>query len=235
MSSLVHAISATRELTQQEVTVIGGLAVVCRLSAAHRATTDLDIVDRHNDTQQPRLQLLVDGTGRPSGPSGALVPTAMGVVQVDVLEVSDSDLDRLPEDPTGRLYVLAHAWAADAATPVIIRAHRSAEVHVLAAEPGPLIAMKLQSTIDRGAAKEGTDLLDIVRLGLDRHAGPIARSQLSQADEQLKTAIRWHVDWCFRQHARRSLSLIRRIPEGADIDIDDLSLVRELLMQTLTT
>jgi hypothetical protein len=60
------------------------------------------------------------------------------------------------------------------------------------AEPGPLIAMKLQSTIDRGAAKEGTDLLDIIRLALDRHAGPIARSQLSQADQQLRTAIRWH-------------------------------------------
>jgi hypothetical protein len=39
MSSLILAITATRELTQQDVTVIGGLAVVCRLSTAHRATT----------------------------------------------------------------------------------------------------------------------------------------------------------------------------------------------------
>jgi transposase len=71
----------------------------------------------------------------------------------------------------------------------------------LSGRAGSTIAMKLQSTIDRGAAKEGTDLLDIIRLALDRHAGPIARSQLSQADEQLRTAIRWHVDWCFQQHA----------------------------------
>lgn len=233
MSSLVHAINATRELTRQEVTVIGGLAVVCRLSTAHRATNDLDIVDRHGDTQQAQLQLLVAGTGKPSGPSGALVPTAMGDIQVDVLEVADSDLDPLPEDPTGRLYVLAHVWAADTATPMIIRAQHLDEVHVLVAEPGPLIAMKLQSTIDRGSAKEGTDLLDIIRLALDPHAGPIARSQLSQADEKLRTAIGWHVDWCFRQHADRSLIRVRRIPEGADTQIDDITLVHELLTQAL--
>jgi hypothetical protein len=113
----------------------------------------------------------------------------MGDIQVDVLEVADSDLARLPQDPTGRLYVLAHAWAADTATRMIIRAEHLDEVQARVAEPGPLIAMKLQSTIDRGAAKEGTDLLDIIRLALDRHAGPIARSQLSQADEQLRTAI----------------------------------------------
>jgi len=72
MSSLILAITATSELTQQDVTVIGGLAVVCRLSTAHRATTDLDIVDRHGDTQQPQLELLIAGTGRPSGPSGRI-------------------------------------------------------------------------------------------------------------------------------------------------------------------
>jgi hypothetical protein len=233
MSSLILAITATRELTQQDVTVIGGLAVVCRLSTAHRATTDLDIVDRHGDTQQPQLELLIAGTGRPSGPSGAVVSTAMGDIQVDVLEVADSDLARLPQDPTGRLYVLAHAWAADTATPMIIRAEHLDEVHARVAEPGPLIAMKLQSTIDRGAAKEGTDLLDIIRLALDRHAGPIARSQLSQADEQLRTAIRWHVDWCFQQHAERSLTRVRRIPAGADTQIDDVTLVHELLTHAL--
>jgi hypothetical protein len=234
MSSLIHAVTATRELTRQDVIVIGGLAVVCRLSTAHRATTDLDIVDRHDDAEEPQLQLLLASTHKLSGPAGTVVPTPLGDVQVDVIEVSDSDIAQLPEDPTGQLYVLAHAWAAETATPVIIRAQQSDEITVRVAEPGPLIAMKLQSTIDRGEEKEGTDLLDAVRLVFDRHAGPIARSQIIQADEQLREAIRWHVNWCFQQHAERSLARIRRIPEGADTQLDDLTLVHELLSQALS-
>lgn len=233
MSSLVHAITVTQELTGQEVIVIGGLAVISRLTAAHRATTDLDIVDRPDDIREPQLQLLLARTHRPSGPSGTVVATPIGDIQVDVIEISDSAIAALPPDPTGQLYVLAHAWAAETATPMILRAQQSDEVRVRVAEPGPLIAMKLQSTMDRGAAKEGTDLLDLVRLVLDRHAGPVARSQISQAGEQIREAIRWHVNWCFQQHAERSLKRIQAIPEGAGTHLDDLNLVHELLTQAL--
>lgn len=111
MSALVHAVTATREITGQDVIVIGGLAVICRLSTAHRATTDLDIVDRHDDGQETQLQLLLASTHRPSGPSGTVVPTPLGDIQVDVIAVSDSDIAQLPPDPTGQLYVLSHAWA----------------------------------------------------------------------------------------------------------------------------
>lgn len=48
------------------------------------------------------------------------MPTAAGPVQVDVLEVSDADLSPLPDDPTDRLHVLSHDWAAATATKVII-------------------------------------------------------------------------------------------------------------------
>lgn len=235
MSSLVHAITATQELTGQEVIVIGGLAVISRLTTAHRATTDLDIVDRHDDVREPQLQLLLAATDRPSGPTGTVVATPLGDIQVDVIEISDSDIAALPPDPTGQLYVLAHAWAAKTATPVILRAEQSDEVLIRVAEPGPLIAMKLQSTIDRGAEKEGTDLLDIMRLVLDRHAGPVARSQITHAGEQIREAIRWHVNWCFQQHAGRSLKRIQAIPAGADTHLDDLDLVHELLTQALST
>ncbi len=83
-------------------------------------------------------------------------------VIVDVLEVADADLRPLPDDPTDRLFVLSHAWAAVTATPVIIGAHGQPDTPVAVAEPGPLVAMKLQATIDRGKNKEATDLLDIV-------------------------------------------------------------------------
>lgn len=233
MSALLHAISETARLTSKPIIVIGGLAVVCRVSSPHRATTDLDIVNHRRSHEPKQLKLLVAGS-KASSPAGATVPTPLGNVHVDVLEVSDDDFGPLPDDPTARLFVLAHAWAAATATPVVIRAQDTGDLRVAVAEPGPLIAMKLQSTFDRGTAKEGTDLLDIVRLTLDRSCGQRAREQLSVADAQLARDIDRHVWWCFEEHADRSLSLINAIPEGSGMEPDDLSLVRELLTHALS-
>jgi hypothetical protein len=57
--------------------------------------------------------------------------------------------------------------------PVTIKATDMPDLTVAVAHPGPLMAMKLQSIMNRGAAKEGTDPLDIIRLGLDPAAGPV--------------------------------------------------------------
>lgn len=43
----------------------------------------------------------------------------------------------------------------------------SVEVTTPLAEPGPLIAMKLQAIMDRSLEKQGTDLRDIVNLTFD--------------------------------------------------------------------
>jgi hypothetical protein len=74
----------------------------------------------------------------------------------------------LPADPTDRLHVLSHAWAAATCMPVLIRTQGAPDLRVQAAEAGPLVAMKLQSIMNRGSAKGGTDLLDIIRLTLDQ-------------------------------------------------------------------
>jgi hypothetical protein len=101
-------------------------------------------------------------------PAGVWIPTSTGAVKVDVIEVSDTELAHLPEDETDRLAVLSHAWAIETAMPLRIRAASpegaSTEVVAHVAEPGPLIAMKLQSIMNRTVNKERTDLLDIVRL-----------------------------------------------------------------------
>jgi hypothetical protein len=168
MSALVHAIPAATERTGRPIVVIGGLAVICRLATAYRATSDLDTVDRRRTNETAQLELLVRSGAEPSGPTGVLVPTPAGDVQVDILGVTDADLEGLPTDPTDRLHVLSHAWAADTATPVVIRTRDLPDVNVRVAQPGPLIAMKLQSIMNRPSEKEGTDLLDIVQLTLDR-------------------------------------------------------------------
>ena len=117
MSALAFAIPAVASRTGREVVVIGGLAVLCRLTRPYRATSDLDTVNRRGTGEAPQLELLLASGAEASGVSGALVPTAAGLVQVDVLEVTDAELTDLPDDPTDRLHVLSHGWAAATATP----------------------------------------------------------------------------------------------------------------------
>ncbi|MEV8509361.1 hypothetical protein AB0368_31645 [Actinoplanes sp. NPDC051475] len=234
MSALALAIPAIAERTGREVIVVGGLAVVCRLTRPYRATSDLDTVNRRHEGEPAQLELLISSGAERSGVSGVLVPTVAGPVQVDVLEVTDADLAPLPDDPTDRLHVLSHAWAAASATPVAIRATGSPDLMVAVAEPGPIIAMKLQSIMNRGSRKEGTDLLDIVRLCLDPVVGAVLRVQLASADPQIRGDAARHARLWFHDRCERSLRRIRSIPEGRDTELDDLHLINELLQAALS-
>lgn len=99
----------------------------------------------------------------------------------------------------------------------------------LVAEPGPLVAMKLQAIMDRGTAKQGTDLLDIIRLTLDRATtGPLL-DQLAACDDQIARDISSHVTLWPREHRARSLGWIRA-SGGPDVTADDIDLAAELLI-----
>jgi hypothetical protein len=239
MLAIVQAIPELEARTGRKATVIGGLAVLCRLGTAYRATSDLDTANRQVAGEPAQLDVLLqyDGVTR-AGPAGVWIPTSAGMVQVDVIEVTDAELSHLPEDETDRLAVLSHAWAIETATAVRIRAASasesgSTEVVVRVAEPGPLIAMKLQSIMNRTVDKERTDLLDIVQLTLDRTAGPSARMQLGKADTQLASDARLHANRWFVDLKNQTLRLIRELPEGADIDADTIQFVGELLLAEL--
>jgi hypothetical protein len=235
----VQAIPELESRTERKAIVIGGLAVLCRLGTAYRATSDLDTAKRRVAGEPSQLDVLLqlDGVTR-AGPAGVWIPTSAGMAQVDVIEVTDSELSHLPEDETDRLAVLSHAWAIQTATPVRIRAaspseSATTEVVVRVAEPGPLIAMKLQSIMNRPVDKERTDLLDIVQLTLDRTAGPLARMQLGGADAQLATDARLHAHRWFVDLKDQTFRRIRELPEGAGIDADTIQLVGELLLAEL--
>jgi hypothetical protein len=233
MARIVGAIPVITEQTGRAVVLVGGLAVICRLPIPYRATTDLDTVDRRGRHDLPQLQLLVSAGATPSGPTGALVRTPRGDVQVDVLEVTDAEVEDLPADPTDRLHVQSHAWAASTASDLVLSVDGDGPLRVLVAEPGPIIATKLQSIMNRGAAKEGTDLLDIVRLTLDHSCGPSSRDQLESADAQMRADALLHARRWFDQSADRSLKRIRALPEGRDMDLDDVRLVGDLLVAAL--
>jgi hypothetical protein len=239
MLAIVQAIPELEARTGRKAIVIGGLAVLCRLGTAYRATSDLDTANRRAAGEPAQLDVLLQDDGvTQAGPAGVWIPTPAGMVQVDVIEVTDAELRHLPQDETDRLAVLSHAWAIQTATRVRIRAGSPSEsaiteVAVRVAEPGPLIAMKLQSIMNRPLDKERTDLLDIVRLTLDRTAGPLARMQLGAADAQLAADARLHAHRWFVDLREQSLRLLRELPEGADIDADTVQLVGELLLAEL--
>ncbi|MBB6627500.1 nucleotidyl transferase AbiEii/AbiGii toxin family protein [Nocardioides sp. KIGAM211] len=231
MFRIVQATKTVIETLGEPPVVVGGLAVMCRLQTAHRATLDLDVVDRGLQ-DQTHLEVLrrVEGASD-IDPSAVLLPTLAGEVKVDVLEVNQAEIDHPSDDPGDRLHATSHAWAYDTATSVRISAYalegESIEVVTLVSEPGPLVAMKLQAIMNRTTDKEGTDLLDIVRLTLDGDCRRSAIAQIQGRPAQMKDDIRQHSNHWFVD--RRSWSLERIRSAGGDVDADDLDLVHEVL------
>ena len=103
------------------------------------------------------------------------------------------------------------------------------EVSTLVAEPGPLIAMKLQAIMIRATAKQGTDLQDIARLILDEQARPAALAQLGNCDTQVAADIAMHIDLWLVDRRRDALRWIHDTG-GIDLTFDDLDLIAELLL-----
>ncbi|WP_222928336.1 prevent-host-death protein [Cellulomonas telluris] len=233
MAGVVQAVDDVQRIIGRPPVVVGGLAVMCRLTQPYRATTDLDVVDRLRG-DPPQLQVLRAAPGVDlAEPAAVLLPTRFGSVKVDVLEVRQIELDEPSDDPGDRLHASAHAWAYETATPVEIRVDllEGATVGAVTpvAEPGPLVAMKLQAVMNRGAAKQGTDLQDIVRLVLDPGIRDVVLDQTNACPQQMKEDVSVHADlWLVR---RRTTSL-RWIHDtgGSDLTLDDLDLAAELLL-----
>lgn len=122
--------------------------------------------------------------------------------------------------------------ANDTATDLTIEVLRSVgdriEVTTLVAEPGPLVAMKLQSVMNRAVDKQGTDLLDIVHLSLDPTTRPLAIAQVTEVDASVARDMAFHVDHWFVRQRQQALRWIHAAG-GGDVTADDLELVAELL------
>jgi hypothetical protein len=233
MAAVVQGVEEVRSLTGQSPVVVGGLAVMCRLSHPYRATADLDLVDRLLGGV-PQLQVLRAARGAEAiEPTSVLLPTAYGKVRVDVLEVRQIEIDQPSDDPGDRLHAFAHAWASDSATEVTIEvaplSGARVEVSALVAEPGPLVAMKLQAIMNRVAAKQGTDLQDIARIILDEKVRSTALAQLAGCDMLTAADIALHVDLWLIDRRRQALQWIHDAG-GIDLTLDDLDLVAELLL-----
>src|SRR5665648_745048 len=242
---LVEAIRVVADISGQTPTVVGGIAVLCRVHRAYRATSDLDTLsyrdhrstgdldtlDRSAARTPSLLELLRASPGAEAvEPAAANVVTPSGPVRVDVIDVPGSpDI----EDPTDRLYEMAHAWAFRTATELridVLGSDGQSPVSAVArvAEPGPLVAMKLQAVLLRSTAKEGTDLLDIVTILLDPVARDVALTQLAGCDPVIAADAALHAHRWFVEQVDRTLRLIRAAG-GLEIGRDEIALVAALL------
>lgn len=233
MASVIQGVAEVRDLIGETPVIVGGLAVLSRLSNPYRATVDLDVVDRMLGAT-PQLEVLRAAAGaEPVEPAAVLLPTAFGPVKVDVLEVRQVELDQPSDDPGDRLHTSSHAWASDTATEMVIdvirRDGQQVEVTTRVAEPGPLIAMKLQAVMNRSVDKQGTDLLDIVRLTFDEGTRSAAIEQISGVADAVAGDIAVHVDLWFVRRRQQALQWIRKVG-GGDVTEDDLDLLAELLL-----
>ncbi len=233
MSTVVQGVIEVRTLLGQPPVIVGGVAVLSRLSHPHRATVDVDVVDRlHGEV--PHLEVLRAADGaQPVQPAAVLLATPYGPVKVDVLEVRQAELDIPSDDPGDRLHASAHAWANDTATEMTLEVVRMngerREVATLMAEPGPLVAMKLQAVMNRSVEKQGTDLLDIIRLTLDGATRPAVLTQIGHVDPAIAGDIALHADLWLVRRRDQALRWITSVG-GDDIATDDIELTSELLL-----
>jgi hypothetical protein len=79
------------------------------------------------------------------------------------------------------------------------------------------------------AAKQGADLQDIARLTLEQKSEPLSLAQLSSREISTARDIALHVDLWPVDRRRQALRCIHD-SGGADLTLDDLDLVAELLL-----
>ncbi len=206
---LVQVTARLGETTLGPHALIGGLAVMCRLAAVHRATQDVDAVAEV--TEPSAVELLAAGVAaQGTGHPGRVVVDGITVDLVDTGPVRPEDLDGL--EPADRLFVASHRWALDTATrAVLVAGDASATIPVATA--AALVAMKSGALLGgrtRQPAKRASDLYDVYRLlavhdrstgiaaalagapwGLGAMVGAALRTRVLEVPER---AVRWLFD-----------------------------------------
>lgn len=218
---LVRALST---LDGQRFALVGGLAVMARIGRVHRATEDLDGVF-DNDSSTPTTALLVD-TGHAT-PDAAPQRVLIAGTTIDVIDTAPLPQEPalLPDDPGPRLFVCAHRFAYETASPVAISAGTSA-VDPRVATVAALIAMKAHALRfghpRRRSTKRVSDLADLHRLAAMVDPSSVTRELGTTAwrlDRQVRDALAEDV----MSDPELAVALLRRsaVPEIASTDPDD--------------
>ena len=152
--------------------------------------------------------------------------------------LDEGDLAGVPDDDA--LFVAAHAWALETATPLTVVATTGDGVMATApfATPGGLPAMKLHAIQTRsapGADKRSGDAWDLYRLLLDLDAGGAVRDQLAAAPSTLRRLVAEATDRVLGSGANRTVGWLRvGDDQMASVTADELRYLTEPLIARLS-
>ncbi len=238
MVRLVRAAAKVADANLGSYAVIGGVAVSARLGQAHRATADIDtVVD--DLTPPPAIEALLDVPGAHADPTGAHRVLIDGIkVEVQGTEpFTPADLDGLTEKQI--LYVGAHRYALDSATPLTLVAQaKQARATVPVATPGALFAMKLHAIEDRraggGLDKRAGDAWDMYRILLDLDRDAEVRDELSALPDPLRKVIADTAERIFVERAARTIGWLKAGDERmATITAEELQALGQPVVDAL--
>ena len=217
----------------QDMRLIGGLAVMCRVGVPHRTTVDLDVITRGLDDHHESisgLALTSTGGGQYSFEGG---------LDLDVIDVAPESAEELLEVLSDgglpvtdlELAVVAHTWAHDHAAPLDVVAVEDSSGDRLAEALGRLVATTVGLVVMKSAVvplrasskpeKRSSDLYDLGRL---LTAGRPDRQEIATLPPTLRevTFGRLH-DWFVDDAGRdRTYRDVRRFDEPL-LDLDDVA------------
>ena len=172
LRKLLHALAALEDLSLDDHALVGGLAVMCRLRVAHRATEDVDEVA--GSTTPSLIEVIVaqlDARRDPGGSTAWIDGIAIDVIDTDPIVEGDLEGLELAE----QLFVTSHRWALQSATPVTLECAGSSVTSRVAQTPA-LVATKVSAILGarrRLPHKRASDVFDLYRLVQehDRYGG----------------------------------------------------------------
>lgn len=147
--------------------MVGGLAVIARVTTADRATTDIDSVLDGPEGDETSVELLAAadvGVAAEGAPQRRIVD-GIPVDLIDTTAIDDDDLEGI--DERHALFVGGHRFAYDTAETVHLRVGETSTTVALAT-PASLVATKLHAArYRRNSEKLPGDLFDLYRLLTD--------------------------------------------------------------------
>ena len=147
------------------VAIVGGVAVTCRLTYAHRATTDVDAVAE--ERTPPVIEVLGHFSDAVRDPArrDRLVIAGVPVDVIPTVPIDEEDLSEGAEE----LFLVAHRYALESAemVDVVLDGPDRVKVELPLATPAALVATKLcgiQGLMRRPPEKRATDGYDLYRV-----------------------------------------------------------------------
>lgn len=228
----------------EQLRLIGGLAVLCRVGVPHRSTVDLDAITRDLAGVHDQIASLAV-----TAPGGGQYTFADNF-DLDVIDVSPEpsgvliDLLAAAEEPLGDLdlNIIAHTWAYETATFLDLIAVEEGSTTVLAradhrlvASPTGLVAMKATTVPLRSSSKpekRASDLYDLGRLVVT--AG-VRVQDLAMIPPALRTPVLDRLEhwFCVPAGRDRTYREVRRFDEPR-LDLDDAADAVEALLAART-